>query len=555
MTVPNIEGFTSRRRSLADEWLAPISFAHSSLVPLDVMVGIERHPTGWVTVEQLVRQGSDSDGVGCVLISMSAREAVLEDESWSGTSLGDFSIVNDDDVELGLSESLGGGTAEFFCQVQMNHRLRPPTVEVSLPFLWYWDAIRDGNDWFYVDRAGREHPLVRTVVDGEDFAVEVRALELRRYLGQRGLLAVIQHDHARWADVSRFELVQYEYESDWCKFSWHASAERHFPGPKAFSRLLGKSLLFGIQGRPVPAWLDYGNSDFPSFIIDVSDETGEPITFTCDPDKVSNYFGKNPKAPHYLTPVHFDARVLDRYLDDPERYSVSTTRLSALDMWSVSIGRTSTGDVDVYLGDLGRDIPWQELGHWRAHNIPPRGRMDEDRFRRDFLGQFAGDEEPLDSLRAAYTAVNRQFQSRFGWPLFQSLDAADALSFQRLHPPVLKDNRALVQPVLVLTKTLVDSINAKAIKAELKVQDERSIGLLEALLTSVGGNPAVARPLRNLYRLRSGGGIAHVAGESKKKLFESLGIAGLTPDDAVNKLAAELASCLREIAQQVALTT
>lgn len=554
MTVPNIDGFTSRRRSLSDEWLAPLQFEHVALSPTAALATIERFPTGWLTVEQYVRHNHDSDGVSTVLISPSAKAEVLSAHEWSGSSLGNFGIVDGEDVELGLCEPVGAGHAEFFCQVQRNHGLRPPTVEVSQPFLWFWDAIRDGNDWFYLDRSGTEQPLVRSTIDGTSYTVEVRALEFRRYLTQREMLGVVQHDHVLWAAPPKFEFVQSDFANEWSTFTWHASHQKHIPKFPALSRLLGKNIVTGVKGRPVPAWLDYGDEIYDEFIIDVDDETGEFVSFTCEPDKLSNYFGANPDAPHYLTPVHFDAKVLDRYLDDPDRYSVSTTRLSALDMWSISIGRTSTGDVDIYLGDLGRDMPWQERDHWRAHNIPPRGRMDEDRFRRDFLGQFAGEQEPLDHLRDSYRRVNEAALERFGWPLFRAPSADDALAFERLHPPVLTAERAMIQPILVLTKALVDAINSKEIKSLLHVPEQPSLVLLESLLLHIGGDGSPVRSMRNLYRLRSSGGVAHLAGDSRAKAHAAAGIAGLVPGEAIKKLASDLAHSLDQIADQLAST-
>ncbi|MDF0515564.1 hypothetical protein PX701_18205 [Agromyces sp. H3Y2-19a] len=551
MTIPKIDGFTSRRRSLADEWLEPTQFEHPALAPAVAMATIEPYPTDWLIIEQYVRRDHDSDGVSTATISSGARDEAFSDHSWSTSSLGNFGIVDDTEVELGLSESVGEGFAEFFCQVQLNHGLRPPTVEMSQPFLWFWDAIRDGNDWFYVDSAGVEYPLVRSTIEGDNYTVEVRALEFRRYLAQRGMLGLIQHDHVLWAAAPKFELRQHDYESDWCTFTWHAAHGQPIPQHPALSRLLGKNIITGIPGRPVPAWLDYGDHDYEDFIIGVNDETGALISFTCDPDKVSNYFGKNPDAPNYLTPVHFDPKVLDRYLDDPDRYSVSSTRLSALDMWSISIGRTSTGDVDVYLGDLGRDMPWQEQAHWRAHNIPPRGRMNDDRFRRDFLGQFAGEQDPLDALREAYRAVNEAAKSRFGWPIFRPLGSNDAVAFAKLHPPVLTTERALVQPVLVLAKALVDAIDSKTIKSLLESSEQQSLRLLELLLIDVGGDASAVQPIRHLYRLRSSGGVAHLAGESRAKIHAAVGIAGLSPADALNKLANDLAGSLTQIAEQL----
>ena len=515
------------------------------------MATIEPFPTDWLIVEQHDRRTHNTDGVSTIIISPGARAEVFSEHEWSTHSLGNFGIVGDSDVELGQSEAIGEGHAEFFCQVQPNHRVRPPTVEMSQPFLWFWDAIRDGNNWFYVDSAGREQPLVRSTIEGDNYTVEVRALELRRYLGQRGMLGVIQHDHVLRAETEAFELFQLEYDSDWCSFAWHAVHDQLISDYPALSRLLGKNVITGIPGGPSPSWLDYGNDNFLEFVIGVDGESGGMISFSCNPDLVSNYFGKNPDAPHYLTPVHFDQKVLDRYLDDPDHYSVSSTRLSALDMWSISIGRTSTGDVDVYLGDLGRDLPWQERDHWRAHNIAPRGRMNGDRYKRDFLGQFAGEQDPLDALRDARRAVNEASQARLGWPIFRPLGPNDAIAFGKLHPPVLDSERALVQPVLLLAKALVDAIDSKAIKSLLDSTEQQSLRLLEELLRYLGGDGSVVQPLRNLYRLRSSGGVAHLAGGSREKVHDAVGIAGLPPADAVNKLASDLTESLNRMSKQL----
>lgn len=447
---------------------------------------------------------------------------------------------------------LGDGQAEFFCQVQMNHGVRPPTVEIAYPFLWFWDAIRDGSDWFYLDSAGREQPLIRTTLVGGDFTVEVRALEFRRYLHQRKLLGLVQHDHIRWAKVKKFGPVDLTYNSEWCSFTFNARHGQPIPGQNAHSRLLGQNIVAGIDGRPVPAWLDYGQENYGEFIIGVEPEGGQPVFYTSDPDALANYFGKNPNAPHYLTSVHFDQQVLDRYLDEPDRYMVSGTRLSAVDMWSVSLGRTSTGDVEIYLGDLGRDLPWQEHHHWKSHNIVPRGDMDPDRYKRDFLGQFAGTPEPLEQLRESLSEANLAAERVWGRALFRPLSAEEAQEFERLHPPVQRGQHALVQPILLLTKALIDAIDVKLIKDVIGSSESRSVALLGELVSHLGGDASVVGPLHDLYRVRSSGGIAHLANSSRSKLLASVGLEGMAPADAVNTLATRLSSSLTSIADIIA---
>lgn len=49
------------------------------------------------------------------------------------------------------------------------------------------------------------------------------------------------------------------------------------------------------------------------------DEGGQLHRFNCNPNALADYFGGNPDAPHYLTPVFFRREVLQRYFEHPEK--------------------------------------------------------------------------------------------------------------------------------------------------------------------------------------------------------------------------------------------
>ncbi|MFT2816836.1 hypothetical protein [Leifsonia sp. A12D58] len=512
------------------------------------MARIEQFPAGWLVVEQSVINGSDSDGVSTTLISPEARESAMATPDGTHDTLGSFSMRNGDEVLLGLSEPLGAGIAEFFCRFQKVDGGRKTATEVSQPFIWFWDAIRDGDDWFYYDGAGIEHPLVRTTLsDDGGHTVEVRALEFRRYLGQRDMLGLIHRNHIRWVDTESFGHERSEHHSSWCNIAWNARSDSPI-GPKtSHSFLHGNHIVTGFVGQPSPPTFEELPIPYPEFIYAIDAETGQPMSFSCDPTKLGNRFEYTPAVPDYLTNVHFDARLLDRYQDDPDHYAVSSTSVAGPNMWSISIGRTSSGDVEAYLGDIGRDLPWQELAHWRSHNIQPRSEGNEERYRRDFLGHWVGRPDPLDRLRASYSTVVEQSNVTLGWPLFRPPKGEDVATFNRLQPPTSKSMRSLDTPVLVLTKTLVDGIDIARLNAFLGQTDLRSLASLEQLITSHGGDKLMMTPLRDIQRLRSGGGIAHAVGDSKFKVFESVGIAGMYPADAVDYLASRLSDTLDHI--------
>ena len=79
----------------------------------------------------------------------------------------------------------------------------------------------------------------------------------------------------------------------------------------------------------------------------------------------------------------------------------------------------------MYLGDLGRDLPSDEWGHWLTYNLLPEGQMEEGRFRRDFLAQFVSSPDiPTDLRRAraeASVATERLFANSVWRPLAEDI--------------------------------------------------------------------------------------------------------------------------------------
>ncbi len=551
MSMPNVPGFTNRPESLADDWQKPSGEFDAELWPADLLQSMARYPAEWIVVEQYDGStGSGSTSISTFLTTMMGWEQASQSHSWSARYLGDYLFDEDPERDVdGLYEDLRdepeSAEAQFLVAVRHNHRLYPITVDLSYPLQWFWDALRNGNNWSYLDLAGNEHPLVRTTVTGESYQVEIRALELRRYLERRGLVAVVQYDHVTYADSAAFRSFSEEFANSWASFVWAPAHERIGPGRNSFSRLLGKRVVTGATSGPNPMSLDWDNpagKEYPQFVYAVDVQSGKQRSFTSDPDSLANYFGKNPDAPHYLTPVYFDARVLNRYRDEPSKYEVTSTRLSCLGLWGISIGESTTGLIEVYLGDLGRDLPWQEWPHWKTHNVVPSGRMAEDRFRRDFLAQWAGAPTSLEAMRDSLSELREASQRVLGWPLIRELDGSNLLEFNSLRLPTTNEARELLIPVLTLAKAFVDAVDERALRAHLELHDtsERSLSLLEKLVASLGGDIELVKPFRTLYKLRSSGGLAHWGGSEVAKTIEKLGLAGMTPSEVVEFLATGL---------------
>ena len=288
---------------------------------------------------------------------------------------------------------------------------------------------------------------------------------------------------------------------------------------QAFSRLIGKTLIRCPKRASVASYSSRKQERYCDFIIG-DDGRGEPIRHTCDPDKLANYFGKNPDAPHYLTPVHFRRNVLQKYYDNPQRFTVSDGSVSCGALWSLRIDNDHPDRVIVWLGDLGRDLSEEERLHWQHYNILPEGPISRTSYLRNLQGMFADPEMPDLAFKHEYPRFRERWKKLFGWDLFLPLSKEDEHVFDILRVP-LSDNLAeFDDQVLALAKLLVDSLNEKQLAAELSggsKPNEKGIAKLERWLqgrNAIGFEQHI-RFLRKLQALRAGS--AHRKGDEYKK--------------------------------------
>lgn len=558
MSIPRIPGYTvpPSRRTLASEWDRPDGEFPEALWPKGVLEGISSDSTGWVTVSEHFFEDDRHGGFACVLISMDNVEAALEHDTWLGSNLGDFGVFSDGSFEDGLAEMDRGVEVEFFCQVRGHHGLRLPTVDVALPFLWYWDAIPTNDGWYHLNRAGRDQPLIRTNIEVDRWRVEVRAFELRHFLAETGRAALVQFDHVELQGTEPFERVDSDHASDWVRASWHCLADRAID-ERSFSRLMGQYVIGPLRSRG-PRWAERREErKYPEFQYAVDPNTGAALRHTCDPDQLGTYFDKDQSRPHYLTPVSFDRAVLGRYVDEPTRYNVTATRLSCLDLWGLAISTNTAGQIEVYLGDLGRDLPSDEWPHWLGHNVAPEGHMAEDRFRRDILNQPWPSIDLPRRLRQARQTVAAAAEELLGSPVWRRLQEPEATEFERLHGPTSNEPRSLNNPVLTLTKALVDAIDPKPLRTFLGETNRQigSLALLERVENQLGGDGRATSMLRDLQHLRSAGGIAHLSGSGRDSAIDRIGITAMTPPQAFDHICTRTAKALERLTRLFSITS
>ncbi len=289
---------------------------------------------------------------------------------------------------------------------------------------------------------------------------------------------------------------------------------------QSFSRLIGKTLIRCPGRASVAPWSGRKKEKYCDFIIG-DDGRGNPIMHTCDPEKLANYFGKNPKSPHYLTPVHFRRDVLQKYYDNPQRYTVSDADIRCGALWSMRIDNDHPDRVVAWLGDLGRDLSEEERHHWKHYNILPEGPpISRTAYLRNIRGMFADPEMPDLTFKHEYPRFKERWKKQFGWELFLPLRDEDKHVFNILRIPLSDNIAEFDDQVLALAKLLVDSLNEKELATRLSggsKPNEKGIAKFERWLQEqkATGFEGHIKFLRKLQALRAGS--AHRKGDEYKK--------------------------------------
>ncbi len=428
------------------------------------------------------------------------------------------------------------------------HRLRDEYREISEEFRLFHNLYHDRktNRYIKISEDGNEE-IVAVI---EPNHVRVRLKEIRQFLAIKEMHLAIQFIFSETSTQSLERLGFTAGEEDRRDGMMHWM-QRYgdldgIGNCRAFSRLVGKRLVEPLPKTKSGFWpfAEVSEQEYASFIIDV-DENGNEISYTSNPDELKtpadpgNIRCVDEEAPSYLTPVHFRKKVLDKYYHEPSKYSVEDSILRCGSLWSVYIDNHHDDIVCAWLGDLGRDLPSSEQGHWHLHNIPPIGGVSKTYFARQIEAQFANSGRPEHTFKQRYDDLQKVSQAQLGWQWLLPLPTADAHHRQSLRIPATDEQRDFDSMVLSLTKMLIDSLNEKSLgklipcEKQEEFKDKRGIALLEAVLhlNELEGADVHVAFLRKLQNLRSSES-AHRKGRNYLKIAEHFGVENQSPRHA-----------------------
>lgn len=480
----------------------------------------------WTTVYKNWHDSKRHDGgIYCALSSPDYRKKALQDPGWDLTvtdgSPG-FSQHHEGSGEWVTTyyRHGGGREAEPLVIVREFYGAKPSYKEISEEFrlfhnLW-WDATR--NCYTKPNMDGGEEIAIEMSED----EIRIRTKLLRQYQAAR------QIDLLLFIDSVRHALSKESVLPD--AASWNDDAicaERYSSNvmpPVGITRYLATRVIPPLPIEKSGIWpFEEQDNYFPDFIIGTN-EDGD-VRYTCNPDALGNYFGGNPDAPHYLTPVHFRKEVLQKYYEKPEVYRVEDGYLRCAALWGLRMDNDHPDRVVVFLGDLGRDLPKTERDYWHSFNAEPDGGMSKTAFQRAFMSEFADPEAPDLKFRQSYTKIMELWPAQEGWHLFQEPKGHDKQLLQRFRVPLNESQTEFENSIEILAKLISDGLNDKGIQAQLseKIDNEKSISKLKRWLAQEG-YPHVDRDiklLRNVQELRSKVS-AHRKGVSYEKALSDI---------------------------------
>ncbi len=486
---------------------------------------LQRKPqmTDMLTVYLSDTKDSRNYYIYCALIPSDQIERVLSSPSWD--------LLHGEGMPGAVEYHEGGETRVEYLRYGDDDGIEPLLIDRE------FSGIRDGykeiceefrlfhqlyhdrkqDQYIKIDEDGNEH-LIAVISPN---CVKIRLKEIRQFLAIKEMHLSIQFDCRERSEYSLEELGPKQGDDDQRKdlMCWkhNYGAFDGIGSHRAFSRLHGKRLV-----PPLPK----SKSGFWGFAVEPKKKH---VEFIIGIDDDGNEITSNPDASDYLTPVHFHKQVLDKYYQQPSKYSVEASILYCGYKWSLYLDNHHDNKVCAWLGDLGQALSYKEQLHWRAHNIPPEGGVSETYYKSQIQAQFTDSVRPEHLFKQRYHDLRKACDECLGWQLLLPLDADDEHHLQCVRIPATDEQRDFDELVLGLTKILIDSLNEehlnKLIPAEQRAGLKSGIARLEAALSACGVEDAVNQVsfLRKLQNLRSSSA-AHRKGNNYRKIANDFGV-------------------------------
>lgn len=385
--------------------------------------------------------------------------------------------------------------------------------------LYYGAAPRFGTggriEWEIADEDGKPEVIARWVPTPDtehEGVLTIRRDVLFRFMATFGFDLAIFYEENRGDNSVQGDWRDEEREGDRYWRSWASE------GLTEETRVVLRCVT--VLRAPETVEEEHFDQSTLEYVIGTDPDTGRPRTarYPGAPSQETAWPGAG--NDNFLTPVIFRREVLDYYLSDPRHYSVTDRVVSAGHTWSIPIAITDRGNVQVWLGDLGR-ISDRAQQHWRQYNIADDDGVPAWRIEQDLGARFVDPPrtDPVDRLRDAIDRCNHAAKGYCGEPLYADVEGLSADRARTLRVPLNASMPAFQDQVATLAIVVGEHLNGDFFKAADAPAGQGSLSRLAAWLQKVtGGSEQEAKEMIGglfaVQSIRSKAGGAHRAGSS-----------------------------------------
>lgn len=485
-------------------------------------------------------------------------ERIFKDDRWNVYF--DIGKVEIEESENGIIfyENLGNEKIQIFVTLKESIGNYPKAWKLWPTFENYFDLRADekGN---LVDPYNDEL-VAKIPFPAEKGPVSIRTDYLQDYLAARNMVLIRQHDYTRLWNEYITDAREPEENGVCCKEKWGcynlyvSNSQENFMD--RFSRLIFKDFVppynqAGTVGGNKRVKIQA--EDYPEFIME---------------KKLDGKEIKKRPTPNDLNPAYFNPKVLKRYYGEPKKYSVGfhapgMGSVSFLDKWIIPIGRNDEGLIILWLGDLAKaGLSGEEINHWRAHNVPPRGGMAMDFWNAQMQCNPSKDPS-LESrlIDCKHSLIN--YMNSNEKKIYKLYEGPDIYIEKTLREPLYDEHYEFQESIILLSKMFIEYLDIKSIKKDLPDEQKKDangkefppIVLLYNWLKFIINVPIelaekIKKSLQNIQMVRSKTGVAHrFSDNSYQEVINKL---NLSDDRITGKLlycsvAAPLADNLEEL--------
>lgn len=397
--------------------------------------------------------------------------------------------------------------------------------EISEEFRLFHQLYHDQQKNQYIKFDGNGNETIVAILEPDE--IKIRVKEIREFLYIKNMYLSVQFDCREHSKLNINEnTLQAKTRTEKDKFIWNISYGNGYShNMNTFSRLIGKVLVEPFSERKNSLSQE---KKYVDYVIGLNDQGDERLC-SSDPNMLASSCGQHENAQPYLTPVYFKKDVLEKYYQQPSKYSVEDSILRCGSLWSLEIDNHHDEKICVWLGDIGTSLSYQEQMYWRSYNIPPQGKISETYFKRQILAEFTASDRLEHQFVSQYGKLMEDCNQHLGWQILLPLADGDQHHLKCLRIPSSNEQKDFDELVLGLTKILIDSINESGINKLIPQAKNLKGGILrlEMLFTqfNIEDRDKLTHIgfLRRLQSLRSSSS-AHRKGSSYTKIANQFGM-------------------------------